>query len=382
MKKWYNNLSSTQKILLISTFILSLSIISTGIYIQPDSTQVDMSQFAIHDTIADTAKKLGVTSKHLTKELALKSNVSKNKSLIDLGINQDILEDTIEHILSHKDVTLKYFIYFAIALMALVYLLKLGRPNKTDLKNRKYWYPTVPYIIILFFSVISCGFLLGKSPNPMEGTVKVFKSFVGLYPDPLIKIAAFIFFIFLAIIGNKLICGWACPFGAIEELVYTIPVSKSIKKIKIPFWISNSIRAFIFLFMLLILFGIAGDKKGSVIYHYVNPFNIFNLDFKPISVLITIIVVLPLSLIIYRPFCQFICPFGLLSWTLEKFSINKVKINHELCTKCGACINACPTQTTKGMIEEKKILADCFSCTRCLKVCPVDAIKYDSIFKD
>ncbi len=44
------------------------------------------------------------------------------------------------------------------------------------------WYPRWPYIGALIVAVAVCGFALGKSPNPMEGAVKVFKSFVGLYP--------------------------------------------------------------------------------------------------------------------------------------------------------------------------------------------------------
>ena len=52
-------------------------------------------------------------------------------------------------------------------------------------------------IISLLIAAIVAGFLLGKSPNPMEGVVKVFKSMVGLYPDPIVNTIAFVFFIFI-----------------------------------------------------------------------------------------------------------------------------------------------------------------------------------------
>ena len=62
----------------------------------------------------------------------------------------------------------------------------------------------------------------------MEGAVKVFKSMAGLYPSVWEKVAAFLLFIGLAIVGNKLVCGWACPFGALQELLYSLPILKRI----------------------------------------------------------------------------------------------------------------------------------------------------------
>ena len=215
----------------------------------------------------------------------------------------------------------------------------------------------------------------------MEGIVKVFKSMVGLYPDPKAKVIAFGFFIILAVVGNKMICGWACPFGALQELIYSLPILRKTKQKKIPFISTNTIRSGLFIAMLLFLFGVIGGRKGTVIYHYVNPFNLFNLDFEIFSILLTVIITLLGSLIIYRPFCQFICPFGFVSWIAERFSIFRVRINQDECTQCNACIKVCPLDASKGRVAGKKMPADCFSCGRCLNVCPVDAIQYTSVFK-
>ncbi len=87
-----------------------------------------------------------------------------------------------------------------------------------------------------------------------------------------------------------------------------------------------------------------------------------------------------ISLIIYRPFCQLICPFGLISWIVERFSIFRIQIDKEKCTQCGACVKACPLEAAKGRVDGKKMPADCFSCARCLSTCPVDAIKYVPFF--
>lgn len=74
-------------------------------------------------------------------------------------------------------------------------------------------------------------------------------------PTSTAKLAAFAFFAVLAVIGNKLICGWACPFGALQELIYHLPILRKLGKRKIPFVASNTLRGTLFIVMLL-LFGI------------------------------------------------------------------------------------------------------------------------------
>ena len=359
-----------------------LAIIVVGVLLDSPGKPKEPINFNINMSLRDIAPKLGVTGKSLARELKLPLDVSKKKPVRTLGITQEELNHAIEHIRSHRGNMLKYYVYMALVLGGLVFLIKLGRPDGSNVKNRRDWYPRTPHVVSLLLSVIIAGFLLGKSPNPMEGMVKVFKSMVGLYPDPMVKVIAFGFFIMLAVIGNKMICGWACPFGAFQELLYILPILRRIKQKKLPFILTNTIRAGLFLTMLLFLFGIIGGRKGFVIYHYINPFNLFNLDFESLSILLTVTIALGGSFIIYRPFCQLICPFGFVSWIVERFSIFRVQIDKNKCTQCGACIKACPLDAAKGKVEGKRLTADCFSCARCLNVCPVDAIQYTSVFKN
>lgn len=378
---WLSRISFKQRIWLFVTMAGMLAIIVLGILMDSPGELTKSTNFNINMSIRNIAPELGVTGKGLARELNLPINISKNKPLSLVGVRDEELHHAIEHILSHRDSMLKYYVYAALFIWGLVFLVRLGRPDRSDIKNHHAWYPKISYVIALLFSVIVAGFILGKSPNPMEGTVKVFKSMVGLYPDPTVKVIAFGFFIMLAVIGNKIICGWVCPFGALQELIYSIPILRKIKKRKLPFIFTNTIRVCLFIAMLLFLFGIIGGRQGFVIYHYMNPFNLFNLDFETFSILLTVIIALLVSFIAYRPFCQFICPFGLVSWIAERFSIFRVRIDKEKCTQCGACIKICPLEAAEGRINGKKMPADCFSCARCLNVCPVDAIQYASFLK-
>jgi ferredoxin len=371
-----SGLSGRQKTWLVIALLAAIAMVVAGALLQAPAVPAEPAGLTVEMSIKEVAPQLDVTGKSLARELGLPLDVPKAKPLQALGITQEELDHSAHHLLGHRETTLKYHVFAAIALMGLVYLVRLGRPDGSPTAERSTWYPRWPYVAALVLSVVVCGFVLGKSPNPMESAVKVFKSMVGLYPSVAGKVAAFAFFALLAVVGNKLICGWACPFGALQELIYHLPILKRLKARRIPFVVSNSVRALLFVVMLALLFGIVGGQKGFVLYHFVNPFNLFNLDVETFTVGAAIVVALVVSLGFYRPFCQFVCPFGLLSWLLERLSIFRVKVDQDRCINCGACVKACPLEAAKGRVAGKSLPADCFSCARCLNVCPVDAIRY------
>jgi ferredoxin len=332
-------------------------------------------------SLREIAQSLDMNERELAKDLLLSVDVDNTVPLAELGVRREQLDKAIAHHLSETHARLlpaeaKYPIYALIVLFALAYLLKLGVPSRVDPKQRRRYYPQWVYVLVLLLSVAALGFLLGKSPNPMEGAVKVFKASVGLYESVWAKLAGLLFFLVLAVVANKVVCGWACPFGALEELLYTIPLFRRAKRWQLPFWVSNSIRILLFVGFLLILYGLVGDKKGLVTYHYMNPFNLFNFDFSISALLYLIPAYLVISLFFYRPFCRFICPFGLISWVCERVSLTRIRIDRERCIDCGACATACPLTAAADRLAGCKLPADCFSCMRCLRVCPTDAIHY------
>ena len=374
--RWLASLSGRQRLWLFVTAIVGLVIMAVGVAHQETTAQAEPAAVTVGMTLKQAAPQLGVTGKSLARELGLPLDTSKDEPLSTLGVTEENLEHVAHHLLGHRDSTLKYYAFVTLVLFGLVFLVRLGRPDGSPVADRRMWYPRWPYVAVLIVAVALCGFALGKSPNPMEGVVKVFKSFVGLYPSVTGKLVGFLFFAVLAVVGNKLICGWACPFGALQELVYSLPILRNLKRRKIPVAVAETVRGTLFVVVLLVLFGVVGGQKGLVIYHFVNPFNLFNFDIESVSVGLAISMALLLSLGVYRPFCQLVCPFGLLSRLLERVSLFRVKIDRERCTECGACVRACPLEAAKGRLAGKLFPADCFSCARCLRACPEDAISY------
>lgn len=379
--RYLSSLSSAQRLWAVGAVVAAIAIVAAGIVLQRAPEEATVPEVSTEMSIREIAPKLGVTGAEVAHALELSVSVPKRKPLGALGVTQAELESAAKHIVEHTDSTLKYYVFGALVLLAWVFMFRLGRPDGSPVSERKTWYPRAPYVAVLLVAVAVAGFALGKSPNPMEGGVKFFKSLVGFYPSILVKLLIFLFFIGLAVVGNKLVCGWACPFGALQELFYSLPLFRRLKRKKVPFRVANTIRGALFGIMLLLLFGIVGGRKGLVIYHYVNPFNLFSLDFDLISVGAMVVVALLLSFAVYRPFCQFVCPFGFLSWLAERGSLVRVHIDRNKCTECGACDRACPLQAAGDRVDGRMFPADCFSCARCLNVCPYDAISYRSVFQ-
>ena len=378
---WLSQLSSRQRMWMAAAMAGMVAIIGLGLLWDQAEMSKGPIEIDIGMSIREIAPQLGVTGKALARELNLPIDVPKRAPLDSLGVKESELLDAVRHLLSHRESTITYYVYLALVLWGCVFLVRIGRPDGSDVRERSVWYPRDFYMLFLLLSVTVAGFITGKSPNPMESIVKVCKSLVGLYPDPAAKVTALGFFILLAVIGNKVICGWACPFGALQELIYNLPVLRTIKKKKLPFRYTNAIRTSLFIAMLLVLFGAVGGRQGTVVYHAINPFNLFDLDVQLLSVWLTIFVSMIGAFMVYRPFCQLLCPFGLVSWLAERLSLFRVRIDRESCTRCGACIRSCPLEAAQGRVAGKIFPADCFSCARCLNACPVDAIRYTSVLK-
>ncbi len=253
-------------------------------------------------------------------------------------------------------------ILYGILCLAVLLLLRAKRlPNRSAI-----W--------ILAPSLLIFGVFCRANPEPIRAVVQLFQSLAfGKYLwAPLLL---FLVFIIMALIGVKLICGWGCPVGTLQELLYRLPVFNRMKKRRIPFWLSNGIRAAILVLFFILLFGFISGVQDKSLYRYFNPFKLFEWDFK-VTAPIFVVIIFGLSLLSYRPYCMFVCPFGLFSWIFQRWSVFRVKVNRDSCLVCGKCGRACPTEAAKGILQGKTFISDCFSCARCLNACPNDSLAY------
>ena len=91
-----------------------------------------------------------------------------------------------------------------------------------------------------------------------------------------------------------------------------------------------------------------------------------------------LVVTIILSIIIYRPFCKYICPLGAFYSVFNKVSFFKYRVNKEKCVGCGKCAKVCRMQVDP-VVNANSL--ECIRCGRCKQACPTGAISC-SVIKD
>ncbi|MDZ4165009.1 MAG: ferredoxin family protein [Smithellaceae bacterium] len=233
--------------------------------------------------------------------------------------------------------------------------------------------------LLLFASLLIFGVIMGSDPSPM-GTVKdaihLFGATGAIFPPRMIALTVFLLLVFLA---NKYICAWGCQVGTLQDLIFRLNQSEQGKaliarQMKVPFVVSNSVRI-----AFLALFTIFAFLWGMDIIEPIDPFKIY----KPVSLGLlgglSLGAILLAGLFVYRPWCHFLCPFGLTGWLVEKISRIKVSVDYTTCIACQKCATACPSPVMGAILRrDKKTIPDCFACYACREICPTGSISFSA----
>ncbi len=195
-----------------------------------------------------------------------------------------------------------------------------------------------------------------------------------------------------SIILGRTICGFLCPVGLLQELLYKIRTPK-LKKNKI----TRILSYFKYVLLGVLVIGIpliyglqakniplpgfckyicpAGTFEGAI-FLLSNP---NNTDFfSMLGHLFTwkfclLIIFVVSSVFIYRFFCRFFCPLGAIYGLFNKLAILGVKVDDSKCDHCNVCISNCKMDVKKVGDHE------CIQCGECMKGCHNNAIKWKAI---
>lgn len=113
MNKWFSLLSTRQRLEMIAVLLIMAIIIGVGIIVNLQEEQTSSKKFTTGMSISEIAPEIGVTGKGLARELKLPLDTPKKKPLSKSDISQEQLDHAVEHILSHRSTTTKYYVFAA-----------------------------------------------------------------------------------------------------------------------------------------------------------------------------------------------------------------------------------------------------------------------------
>jgi len=161
----------------------------------------------------------------------------------------------------------------------------------------------------------------------------VLSLFDSSYVLPLTVAAFFLLPILFALFFGRVFCGAVCPLGAIQDWVAFRPLA-------VPSWLETTLRLMAWLYLAAaVLFAAVG--AGLLICRY-DPFiAFFRLGLNTPLWLLGLLF-LGLGVFIARPYCRFVCPYGLLLRQASRLSFWHVRITPDECIQCRLCEDACP----------------------------------------
>ena len=189
------------------------------------------------------------------------------------------------------------------------------------------------------------------------------------------------------VLFGRLICGFLCPFGFLQDLLYKLKTPKP----KVPRRLDRPLRYGKYLALAAVVllpalltddFGIgapyfckyvcpAGTLEGGI------PLLLTNVTLRAaVGWLFTwkaavLAAVLAGSALLYRPFCKYLCPLGAAYGLLGRCSVYRMGVDAERCTHCGACARVCKMGVD---ITKTPNSAECIRCGACRAACPSGAV--------
>lgn len=153
------------------------------------------------------------------------------------------------------------------------------------------------------------------------------------YVVPLAVIAFFALPLIVTLFFGRTFCAGVCPFGAIQDLV-------AFKPQKLGTRLNTVLGLLPYIYLgLAVLY--AATRSDFIICRY-DPFvGIFRFD-ASFGMFIFAGTLLVSGIFIARPYCRFLCPYGVLLNWISRFSWKHLTITPTSCIQCRLCENSCP----------------------------------------
>jgi polyferredoxin len=136
-----------------------------------------------------------------------------------------------------------------------------------------------------------------------------------------------------ALFFGRTFCAAVCPHGAIQDLMLLRPV-------KVPDWLDQSLRLLAYVYLGLgVLFAVLG--AGFIICQF-DPFVPIFRRTGSWPMVLAGAAFLVIGIFVGRPYCRYLCPYGVLLGLASCVSKWRVRITPADCVQCRLCEESCP----------------------------------------
>ena len=187
---------------------------------------------------------------------------------------------------------------------------------------------------------------------------------------------------------GRVVCGFLCPFGFVQDLLYKIPFPKKLRTLpgdKVLRYLKYAILvAFVLLLPMLALDLIGQGQPWFCKYICPSgtlfaglPLVLSNEGLQSVASglfvwkVALMVFILLLCIPVYRPFCRYLCPLGAIYGLFNPVALYRYRVDASACTRCKACEKACPMAVATYRTPNSP---ECIRCGICKSICPTGAI--------
>ncbi|MHC4981586.1 MAG: 4Fe-4S binding protein [Planctomycetota bacterium] len=203
--------------------------------------------------------------------------------------------------------------------------------------------------------------LLRTSPDAPAIRIKdIWRRETRLGALPWLVVGIFALPLVFALLFGRVFCGSVCPLGAVQDVVLVRPL-------RLPIWLEHALRL---LAVAYLVFAVLLAATGTI--YLICAYDPFIALFRIVPVgkwlrwgqqhvgfkagaerffsdvtgrwelLVLPVSFLVIAMFVGRPYCRFLCPYGVLLRPLSRLSWKHASITPDECVQCRLCEDACP----------------------------------------